>query len=952
MTRRGRKALAWPVLAGILFALVGTQPREAIGQITPEGPPQPAESARLQHTARTHANSGSGCVDSAECFDGIACTLDLCTSEGTCVNPTIPDCVSCTVTHDCSPVELVFVIDTSGSMRDEASALCAGIATVVAELDAIGIEVHHSVLGVTQTPQFGFNCITDNVVNMLGGTVPGNAASCPFPGSTFASESWGPATAIVADRYPWMCSDAEAANEECTRVIIPISDEGACNGDQPDGCNDPGDDRNAVENAITAAEAKSCTVSPIAGTTSGACTIGLMKRMAAGTGGTTFQTKNPKTDFGQIIHDIVMGICTIDDSCDDGLPCTENDVCRGGLCMGRSIPGCRLCVTDADCNDNNYCTDDACGPGRCEYTPSFEEGVVCCRPFDGKLTPIDDNDPCTLDNCNTGNGQVTHPPAPAGVECDDERVCTAMDACDGQGHCSGEDVGLLECASNDDCFGQLCDEPSGHCVCTEAPELCIVAVPGELANETCYGPNEELVVNVTLSNSGSKIAGAQFYLGYDPAVFQFASIAPGQDVDPTSPFVAEVSRTVNEVEGRIFYAVGVSLGGEGTRGPAVLATLRFLSIGDCDSDQFCFVDANPQTTRLVDEFAQSVSFTQCCSEVLTANGPPPVLTCPSNRVVNADAGSASATVFWPMIAATDGCDGPSEINCFGESSEGVAVDQLAFQGGSIPSGVTAFTCTATDSCGATGVCNWSVEVRELNAVRVDLQLSPIMGRGPLQRCIEFQLYSSCEAPPVTVTRTVEFGQPRNIAGRASDLFLEVPADAYFCMTARDIKHTLRSTTSLSIQNTHYAASFAGDQATGGNWLVNGNLDGNSVLDSTDDAILMTQWQTPRDPNTPCGTPGFHADINGDGVVNLTDRGFIQQNSGATNMVGCCGSVAAAGPDDGYSALSDSGLEELERMDIPVDPRADVNRNGVVDDLDVVELLMRERRRSIQLPTGD
>jgi hypothetical protein len=512
----------------------------------------------------------------------------------------------------------------------------------------------------------------------------------------------------------------------------------------------------------------------------------------------------------------------------------------------------------------------------------------------------------------------------------------------------------MECTSSDDCFGQFCDQESGLCICTEAPELCLDAQPSGLSNGTCYAPNEEVVVHVTLSNSSTRVAGSQFYVGYDPTAFAFVSIEPGNVADPTSPFEVELSRTVNEVDGRIFYAIGVALGGEATRGPAILATIRFRAIGACATDQFCFIDDNPQVTRLVDEYAQSVSFTRCCSEVLTAAGPPPVLNCPASKAVNADAGSLSATVYWPTVTASGGCGGPVDVFCLGENSEGAPADHLAMNGGSIPDGVTEFSCTAMDACGAIGVCSWNVEIRELNTLSLDVQLSPMMARGPVQRCIEFQLYSSCDQPPVTVTRTVEFGYPRNIAGMSTDIFLEAPANAYFCATARDTKHTLRSTAMLSVENGIYTGSFSGDPSVGGNWLINGNLDGNTVINSTDDAILGTQWQTTRPANTPCGTPGFHADINGDGVVNLIDRGFVQQNAGKSDMPGCCDNVAAAAVgENGYSALSEAGSEELQRMGVPIDLRADMDRNGVVDDLDVVYFLQRERRRQIELiPSGD
>ncbi len=47
-------------------------------------------------------------------------------------------------------------------------------------------------------------------------------------------------------------------------------------------------------------------------------------------------------------------------TCDDGNPCTLNDICANGVCKGLA----------KDCNDSNVCTDDTCNPttGLCDHT--------------------------------------------------------------------------------------------------------------------------------------------------------------------------------------------------------------------------------------------------------------------------------------------------------------------------------------------------------------------------------------------------------------------------------------------------------------------------------------------------------------------------------------------------------------------------------------------------------
>lgn len=67
-------------------------------------------------------------------------------------------------------------------------------------------------------------------------------------------------------------------------------------------------------------------------------------------------------------------------ACDDGDPCTDNDTCDLGECIG----------VQKNCNDGNACTYDYCENGKCKHTP-----------LDG--TPCDDGLDCsTGDTCRAG----------------------------------------------------------------------------------------------------------------------------------------------------------------------------------------------------------------------------------------------------------------------------------------------------------------------------------------------------------------------------------------------------------------------------------------------------------------------------------------------------------------------------------------------------------------------
>ncbi|RME21121.1 MAG: hypothetical protein D6806_15245, partial [Deltaproteobacteria bacterium] len=84
-------------------------------------------------------------------------------------------------------------------------------------------------------------------------------------------------------------------------------------------------------------------------------------------------------------------------ACNDGDPCTVNDVCSAGACSG----------TPKNCSDGNVCTDDACNPadGCCTHTT---DAGGC-----------NDGDPCTVnDVCS--NGVCGGTPK----DCSDGNVCT------------------------------------------------------------------------------------------------------------------------------------------------------------------------------------------------------------------------------------------------------------------------------------------------------------------------------------------------------------------------------------------------------------------------------------------------------------------------------------------------------------------------------------------------
>ncbi len=102
------------------------------------------------------------------------------------------------------------------------------------------------------------------------------------------------------------------------------------------------------------------------------------------------------------------------------------------------------CTTDAECDDSNACTDDACVDGVC----AFLNNTVTC----------DDDNECTDDDACVDAACVGTPNA---IVCDDLSSCTSDDKC-GEGECNGE-KDLVRCPScvRGDNLLQNCDFADG-----------------------------------------------------------------------------------------------------------------------------------------------------------------------------------------------------------------------------------------------------------------------------------------------------------------------------------------------------------------------------------------------------------------------------------------------------------------------------------------------------------
>ncbi len=154
-------------------------------------------------------------------------------------------------------------------------------------------------------------------------------------------------------------------------------------------------------------------------------------------------------------------------TCSDEFACTTTDHCQGGECVGVPL----VCK-----DDGNPCTLEGCVPseGKCVSTPpppsptwACSDNNPCtiediCQGTDckGKVKDCSDGNACSVDGCDPKIG-CTYVQAQKGVVCDDGKLCTDLDSCDGSGGSGGCKGAAKVCDDGNLCTVDACSEGKG-----------------------------------------------------------------------------------------------------------------------------------------------------------------------------------------------------------------------------------------------------------------------------------------------------------------------------------------------------------------------------------------------------------------------------------------------------------------------------------------------------------
>lgn len=193
------------------------------------------------------------------------------------------------------------------------------------------------------------------------------------------------------------------------------------------------------------------------------------------------------TDDGDVCTDdvCVNGLCEYQPAsgleCDDGDPCTKEDLCDAGACSGQTY----------GCNDDLECTQDTCnGDGTCTFTPLEGSCLI-----DGICQDAGALGPNGCMECNTTLSQFAWSAVMDGTLCSDGNGCTLEDEC-AAGLCVGFDK---DCGDGLECTDDLCSPDTGECGYAVLTGHCLIG-------EVCYADGDEMPGSGGCSECASEVA--------------------------------------------------------------------------------------------------------------------------------------------------------------------------------------------------------------------------------------------------------------------------------------------------------------------------------------------------------------------------------------------------------------------------------------------------------------
>jgi len=318
-----------------------------------------------------------------------------------------------------------------------------------------------------------------------------------------------------------------------------------------------------------------------------------------------------------------------------------------------------------------------------------------------------------------------------------------------------------------------------------------------------------------------------------------------------------------------------------------------------------------------------------CVQMLTSldNTAPEFVAVPGIISIPSEAGRCGATVEYFEPTVLDACDPAPAVACDPPS------------GSAFPVGVTNVTCSATDLCGNSNSRQFTVEVRPVNLVSIGIDLPGV--HRPGTRCIratagdcddaieqevQFVDYDSDDLNANGLMDATELGSRMASTPIGSEGFVEIPCGDWSSICLKDPARTIAEVVPVWITGAVYSAETSIP-------LSSGDADDDGDVDMEDVASLLATFGT--SVTAPCPDDGIQRpDFSGNGVVGAEDYTFIATNWMADQPCPCDSRGSPVRGDIAPIRIA------VNRLKGPGKERADFNRDGWVDHLDV--RLLEER----------
>jgi len=405
----------------------------------------------------------------------------------------------------------------------------------------------------------------------------------------------------------------------------------------------------------------------------------------------------------------------------------------------------------------------------------------------------------------------------------------------------------------------------------------------------CNTVGSTVTVDATLSGVLNNVVAGQILLTWDVSKLSFAAVLPGD-----APYTTAYA--LNEQAGTIMILASTTAGGTGTTAAsAVVSRIQFTVIGGSCSgtgNEVDFFTFGPMGTEFTDGYGGATVPTLLASAGFVVDDGAPVLSnVPANVTVQAEAGMGSfANVALTPPTATDAC--APGLTSSSSRSDGASL------GAAFPVGTTTVTWSATDPCGNVTFATTTVTVNNYNTSEFVVSYD---GGYPASSSRNFALDIHGDNGNNARSTSAMFA-----AGTASFSITDLAIANYDCVSIRDIGHSLRRRVAMSVVGTDWSAT-----AT----LIAGDLNGNDVIDVVDWGMYIVG--------------NSNADLDGNSVINSTDGAIIITNFGKQSDAVCGG--ALMGPPEPISAISVAELVDRGLTDLI---GADLNNDGWLDMEDV------------------